>query len=297
MKTLIKLNIWALLIVVAFCACNGNSALKEQWTAERDSLMDINNHQRQVLDEMTSAIVEISNILDTINMQERILFSSHDIEGRRYTRKQVVENLRIFENILKEKRMRIHYLDSLMNKNDERIRQLSSLVSYLNSELDKKDSIIKVLRADVKNKNYDIKTLNEKISSINEDMEQLTDSLTSVNEKSTDMENVIKKQEEELYAVYYIIGTKKELTSKGVLTGGNLFKKSKVNASAISAATKADSRNITTIEISGEKPSVLTDIPSNCYRITKISNKLHKLEILDKKQFWSVSKLLIIQVK
>lgn len=297
MKALIKLNMWALITMIAFSACTGNSALTEQWAAERDSLVDINNHQRQVLGEMTSAIVEISNILDTINAQERILFSSHDIEGRRYTRKQVVENLRVFENILKEKRMRIHYLDSLMNKNDERIRQLSSLVNYLNSELDKKDSIIKALKTDVKNKNYNIKTLNERISSINEDMEQLTDSLTSVNEKSSDMENVIKKQEDELYAVYYIIGTKKELISKGVLTAGNLFKKSKVNASAISAATKTDSRNIASIDIHGEKPNVLTDIPSNCYRITKISNKYYKLEILNKQQFWSVSKLLIIQIK
>ena len=297
MKVLIKLNLWALLIIIAFSACNGNSTLRKQWEAERDSLIDINNHQHQVLDEMTYAIVEISNILDTINMQEKLLFSSHDVEGKRYTRKQVVENLKTFENILKEKRMRIHYLDSLMNKNDERIRQLSSLVSYLNSEIDKKDSIIKVLKADVKYKNFNIKTLNQKIDSINEDMEQLTDSLTSVNEKSSDMENVIKKQEEELYGVYYIIGTKKELTSKGVLSAGNLFKKSKVNAAAISAATKADSRNLTTIEINGEKPSVLTDVPSDCYKITKISNKNYKLEILDIKQFWSVSKLLIIQVK
>lgn len=297
MKVFFKCNILALLIVISFNACNGNSALKEQWSVERDSLIDINNHQRQVLDEMTSAIVEISNILDTINMQEKILFSSYDIEGKRYTRKQVVENLIIFENILKEKRLRIHYLDSLMNKNDERIRQLSSLVSYLNSELDKKDSIIQVLRDDLKNKSFNIRTLNKKINSINRDIEELSDSLTSVNEKSSNMESIIKKQEEELYAVYYIIGTKKELTSKGVLTAGNIFKKSKVNVSAISAATKADSRNIVFIEINGDKPNVLTDIPSNSYRITKVSDKYYKLEILDKKQFWSVSKLLVIQVK
>lgn len=290
MKTLIKLCIWALLIMTTISACNGNSALKEQWKAERDSLMDINNHQRQVLDEMTSAIVEISNILDTINMQEKILFSRHDNEGRRYTRKQVVENLKIFENILREKRMRIHYLDSLMNKNDERIRQLSSLVSYLNTELDKKDSIIKVLRADVNLKNSNIKMLNETIHSINEDVVVLTDSLTLVNEN-------IKKQEEELHAVYYVIGNKKELTSKGVLTDGGFLKKSKINASAISATTKADYRDITSIEIQGEKPEVLTDIPTNSYRMIKISNKEHRIEILDKKLFWSVSKLLVIQVK
>lgn len=296
MKVIIKINIIALAILFAFSACNGN-ALKRQWEAERDSLVDINNHQRQVLDEMTYAIVEISNILDTINMQERILFSSHDIEGHRYTRKQVIENLRTFETILKEKRMRIHYLDSLMNKNDERIRQLSSLVTYLNSELDKKDSTIKSLKADLKYKNYNIQTLNEKITSISTDMEQLNDSLSSVNERTSDMENVIKKQEEELHTVYYIIGSKKELTAKGVLTGGGLFKKGRVNASSVSEAQKSDSRNLSVIMINGEKPNIITDIPSNSYRLIKLSGKSYKLEILDKKLFWSVSKLLVIQVK
>lgn len=297
MKALKNVNILVLLILTVFSACNGNSSLKKQWEAERDSLMDINDHQRQVLNEMTSSIVEISNILDTINMQERILFSRYDLEGRRYTRKQVVENLRIFENILKEKRMRIHYLDSLMNKNDERMRQLSSLVSYLNAELDKKDSTIKVLRADVQSKNFNIKTLNEKITSINADVEQLTDSLSTVSEKSSDMKNVIKKQEEELYTVYYVVGTKKELTSKGILIDGGLFKKSKVNPSALSATQKADSRDLSFIMIQGDKPSLLTNVPSNSYRMTKIFKQSYKLEILDKKQFWSINKLLIIQVK
>lgn len=297
MKKNIELGLYYYIALVVFSACNGNATLKEQWEAEKDSLMDINNHQRQVLDEMTSAIVEISNILDTINIQERILFSSHDIEGRRYTRRQVVENLKTFEGILKEKRMRIHYLDSLMNKNDERIRQLSSLVNYLNSELDKKDSIIKVLKADVRNKNFNIKNLNEKITSINEDMAELTDSLNSVNEKSSGMENVIKKQEEELYATYYIIGTKKELTSKGVLINGGFLKKSKIDFSATSVATKTDSRNISFLEIYGEKPEILTEVPSNSYRIIKLSNNYHKLEILDKKRFWSINRFLVIQVK
>lgn len=297
MKALKNFNILVLLILTVFSACNGNSSLKKQWEAERDSLMDINDHQRHVLNEMTSSIVEISNILDTINMQERILFSRYDPEGRRYTRKQVVENLRIFENILKEKRMQIHYLDSLMNKNDERMRQLSSLVNYLNTEIDKKVSIIKILRADVQSKNLNIKTLNEKITSINADVEQLTDSLSTVTEKSSDMKNVIEKQEEELYTVYYIIGTKKELISKGVLTNGGLFKKSKVNPSALYATLKADSRNLSSIMIQGDKPNILTNVPSHSYIMTKKSGQGYELKILDKKQFWSVNKLLIVQVK
>ena len=276
-------------------ACSGGA--EKRWEIERDSLMQINRNQYEVLNEMTSAIMEISNILDTINMQEHILFSRYDMEGRRYTRAQVVENLKTFEEILQEKRMRIHYLDSLMNKNDKRIRQLSSLVRYLNLELDKKDSIIQVLKADVQRKDLNIKTLNERIGTINADMAMLSDSLSVVNEKSSGMEDVIKQQEEELYAVYYIIGTKRELKAKKVLTDGGLFKRGKIDMTAVSVAEKADSRELSVIKIYGKKPSVLTELPEDSYSLIRISDEIYELKILDKKLFWSHGKLLVIQVK
>lgn len=284
-----------MMFLVVLCACNGSKT--KQWTMERDSLIAINTSQRQVLDDMTSAVVEISNILDTINIQEGILFSQYDEDGRKYTRSQVVNNLKTFENILIEKRKRIDYLDSLMNKSDERMQRLSSLVNYLNKELDKKDSIIKVLKTDIQSKNYSIKTLNEKITSINANMEQLSDSLTVVADKSSEMEKIIKEQEGKLYAVYYIIGTKKELASKGVIEGGNWFKKAKVNQSAISLAQMADSRELSFVLIQGNKPNILTDMPTDSYNLVKMSDGNYKLEILDKTRFWSANKLLVIQIK
>lgn len=296
MKNLMKLILSLIVASMSFSACGG-SAEKKQLLAERDSLVDLNKHQRQVLDEMTTAIVEISNILDTINMQEKILFSSHDVEGRRYTPRQVIDNLRTFENILKEKRLRIHYLDSLMNKSNERIRQLSSLVKYLNKELDKKDSIIKVLRADVQSKNYNIRSLNEQITSISSDMEVLSDSLSTVSGKSSEMQGVIEKQAEELYTVYYVIGTKKELTAKGILVGGNLLKKGKINSAAISEANKADARQLSYLDIKGNKPNILTNMPAGSYTLVKVSDDNYRLNITDAKLFWSVNKLLVIQVK
>lgn len=282
--------------VIVISSCNG-SALQKKWEAERDSLVNINTQQKEVLDDMTSTIVEISNIIDTINMQERLLVSAFDLEGRRYTRKQIVENLKTFENILIEKRRQIHVLDSMMSKKNDQIKQLSNLISYLNGEIDKKDVTIQSLRAELASKNSNIRNLNEAITSLNADVETLNDSLSAVNEIASAQEETIKEKDDELNVVYYIIGTKKELTDKGVLTKGGLFKKSKVNANSLSAAHKSDARDLTSIIINGDKPSILTNIPSNSYKLNKVSDKMFRLEILDKDKFWSVSKLLIIQVK
>ncbi len=284
-------------LLISLSACKERGRTESQLLAERDSLMNLNDQQRKVLDDMTLAVVEFTNILDTINMQEKILFATHDIEGHRYSRRQIVENLRTFENILQEKRMRIHYLDSLMDKGDERVKRLSSLVRYLNEELDKKDITIKRLQNEIRSKNFNINALNERIATISSDMEQLSDSLSAVTERSSDMQSTIDRQNEELYTIYYVIGTKKELKAKGVLVGGRLFKSGSVNPSALSVAHKADYRELESIPIEGGKPNILTDMPEGSYKLTKISDKKYRLEIVDKKQFWKVSKLLVIQVR
>lgn len=291
MKNLVYLFFCAIILSVTLYSCGKKN---EKWQKERDSLVTLNESQKQVLDELTTAIAEIANILDTINTQERILFSPYNAEGQRYTRSQVVENLKIFEDILYEKRKYIHYLDSLMDKNDQRIKHLSSLVNYLNIELSKKDSVIKTLRADIQSKDFNIQSLNKKINKITTDVELLSDSLIQISEKSS---AIIEQHETELYSVYYIIGTKKDLLSYGVLQDKGLLKKDKINFTATSKAIKADSRELSTITISGKRPKILNDIPMECYVISQISDLKYKLEIIDKKAFWSAGKMLVVQVK
>ena len=292
MKKIANIIFCAMAGLGAFTACGG--AENEKIIAERDSLLNVNAHQRKTLDEITSTIVEVSNILDTINVQERILFSPYDIEGRRYTRKQFVENIRIFENVLHENRIRINQLDSMLNKKDQRINKLSYMVRYLYTELDKKDSIIKKLKADVRYKNVNIKMLKNEILSINENMTQLEDSLSK---KSSDLEVVIEKQEQEIHTVYYIVDTKKNLIEKGVLSPRKLFKKSTVNYTSLDTAHKDDRRKLKRIEINGSKPTVLSNMPETSYKMVKCSDERYKLEILDMEQFWSMSKLLVVQIK
>ena len=248
-------------------ACGGS--VKEKLLAERDSLLNVNDEQRKSLDEITSTIVEVSNILDTINMQERILFSPYGIEGRKNTRQQFVENIRIFENVLQENRMRINQIDSMLNKKDQRINKLSYLVNYLYAELDKKDSVIKKLKADVKYKNMNIRLLKDEILTINENMSQLEDSLTK---KSSEMEGAFEKQTKEFHTVFYVIDTKKNLINKGVLSGRKLFKKSKINYTALEVAQKEDKRKLKVIEIHGSKPDILSNMPASSYRLVKCSS-------------------------
>ena len=93
------------------------------------------------------------------------------------------------------------------------------------------------------------------------------------------------------------IGTKKELTSQGLLSGGFLQKK-RVNHDAINKDmfTKVDIRTFTEVTINSSNPKILTQMPASSYRIEKGKGS-SILYILDPTAFWSVSNYLIIQTK
>lgn len=280
-----------------FGGCHRNKALLEQLGGERDSLIMVNEHQRVVLDDMTSMVVEITSILDTISAQERILMSKYDQEGRLYTRKQVIENLKLFEQTLIDKRNEIQRLDSIVSGNESQVQKLTSLIRYLNMEIEKKDSTIKVLRAEVEQKNYNIRQLNRKIDTMNSNIEQLSDSLSLVAQSKQEIENQMKQQEGDMYTVYYIVATRKELIANGIIEKNGMFK-SKVNMSAaIDLAERIDYRDIDVIEIYGHTPKIMTDVPSDSYLLNKLSDVKFELVITDKMRFWAANKMLIVQVK
>ena len=99
--------------------------------------------------------------------------------------------------------------------------------------------------------------------------------------------------------VYYVIGTKKELSANGLLTGGGLFAKKKVDYSAVAKSKfkQGDKRNISSINIEGRNPKILSGVPVGSYSIQQNSNTSYTLKIIDADKFWSISKFLIVEIK
>ena len=61
--------------------------------------------------------------------------------------------------------------------------------------------------------------------------------------------------------------------------------------------TKADMRELTTINTYAKSAKLLTTHPENSYSLEKDSNKQYILTIKDAVAFWSISKYLVIQVR
>lgn len=193
-------------------------------------------------------------------------------------KKSVDDNRKHFESYIKKynqdviENERIKY-DALINELKTRIDELSAKVSALSDELKSNTKKIEQLKKSVDKCIKKIDSLNKKLDSL---IEQSGTALEDVN-------------------YYYIIDTKDNLKSKGIVS-------SSVFSSDLTVASNPDKDHFAiltnknkTITLGREKDSfeLLSDMPVDSYEFRTINNK-KVLIITDIKSFWSKTKYLII---
>lgn len=274
------------LTLVSTSCSDGKQSEIEKLNKQVDSLMQDNAKK----DEMISYIGVIADGLDSIAIQEGMLFHSNKgKEGTIIDKAQLRKNLEFFEQKLSEQRNRISQLVDSLKAKGEKVSKLTSLVTYLNKQLDEKDNLVKTLRAELNKKNVNITHLNDMVAS-------MSDKNSKLEEKVEKQVKALAVQSEIINEAYVIIDTKKSLSSKGIVSGG-LFKKTKVNYNTIQKThfRKVDIREFTEVVINSKKPKVLTPMPPSSYRI-ETNGSTSTLYISDPTAFWSVSNYLVIML-
>ena len=120
---------------------------------ERDSIMQENKAKKQQLEELNGVLETIATGLDSIAIQENILFNNKGRDGVMLNRQQIAANLKGMADILARQRVKIKMLqDSLANKKSSQgVERLQKVVEFLNQQLAEKDQVIQSLRADLNN--------------------------------------------------------------------------------------------------------------------------------------------------
>ena len=279
-------------------ACKRESVDMTQYMKERDSLILENKANKEELTELNSIISAVSSGLDSISIQEGILYSGKTRDGVALDKSQIIANLNNMAAILKRQREKIQSLqDSLAthhqnpNKTSQGIEKLQNVIAFLNKQLAEKDNVIQSLRRDVNSKNKDITQLRTSLYDMRTRVEK-AESHTQVVTKA------LAKQDEIINECYVKIGTKKQLAAAGLLKGGFLQKK-KVNYSEMdkSKFNAVDIRKFREINLKSSNPKILTPQPSNSsFHFEENGDNTCTLVITNPTKFWSVSNYLIIQL-
>ena len=282
-----------LILGSCFIMCGCNHGKMEKLQQQMDSLQAVIDYNHAQMDEMDEVMNLISNSLDSISMQEGLLYVVQNEEsGQPGYKKKMLQQLDMFSSLVERQRIQLESLqDSLRNKETKRSKELNNVISYLSAELAKKDQTIKQLQNDLTKNKIKITELSGKVSRLTKDNLQKEELISAQETALTEQDNIINEG-------YVIIGTKKELIELGILSDVGILRKAKLNLDNVSMDNykKIDIRNYKNDTIVGRKATLLTHMPTESYSLIK-SDDEYVLEVIDSGLFWSLSKFLVIQVK
>lgn len=241
-----------------------------------------------LISEMTSSFDEIESNIRLMDDREQILSTSSEGELGTNKKEKIVRDLQLMNGLMKESRDRIKELTARLDKSKIDAKGLRSKLRELDLQLAQRDSIITNMKDGLLARDFRI--------------EQVNSHLDSIELVVAKREAVIDQQTTELNKAYYVLGTKKELEEKGVLTleGGfiGIGKRASLNSDATASTfMMADLRELQRIPVQHKKAELVTEHPASSYAMVEENDMIAYLEIKNPEAFWKLSKYAVVEVK
>jgi prefoldin subunit 5 len=284
-----------LLFLPLFFAC-GPSAEELKLQAQVDSLQKITGADSQTINEYMKAFNEIQGNLDQIKEKEKIISTrtSGDVELNQTDKDKINEDITSIYQMMLDNKTKLAYLKKKLKNSDNKVAEFQKTITHLTEEMNQKEQQLTELKAQLEKKDFDIAALNEKIKTMNANVENLQSETSQKSE-------TINEQDKKLHTAHYVVGTKKELRDKGIITteGGFI---GIGGVQKISETTKGftdiDIREVKEISLGGVgKAMILTDHPKDSYELVEANGKVTTLKIKDIDNFWTLSKFLVVIIK
>ncbi|HEX7413090.1 MAG TPA: hypothetical protein VF411_03510 [Bacteroidia bacterium] len=289
-KTCFTLYLSAAILVVAGCKNNPNTedAELKRIGKERDSVIELSVKKDSSINAFVSSFAEIENNLLSIRQKEAVLalHSKKNVELSGSVKDEINENIKI--------------INDLMDKNRQKVTTLNAKLKEANYTIGQLGGLVDILITNINFKNQDLILLNDVLRANSKMTMRLNTAMIDFGIQSAVKTDTINLKNTELNTAYYITGDKQDLRDRKIVTEkGGFFSPNqyqKINPDFdINDFTKIDIRKTTTIKIAGKSAKLITNHPSNSYKMEKeYNNTLINLTITDPQKFWSESKYLVV---
>ena len=280
-----------LLSLIAFLfACNTDELENKIADLEAEKLEANGNLEGKeaLIVDFIGSMNEIEANLAQIKERENLIttrFDKGNVEMNGNMKDQIMGDIDLINNMLLENKDKMAALNSKLRKNKEesnlKIVELETMIEGLAVRMQEKDGEIAELHTQLAEANKQLMVLFEEY---NNRIEELGD------------------QEDELNTAYYCYGSAKELKEQGVISKSGGFigigKTAKLSDDFNREYfTKIDISTVNEIELMSKKVKIISNHPSESYKIEGEDDSAEKLLILDSDAFWSSSKYLVMVVE
>ena len=268
----------------------------EMLRAKNQELMSQTYESDSLVADYMQTLNEISTNLNEIRSRESSIELNSE-SGDRNVRERITGDIQIINDLMEQNKEKIAELDKKLKgswyQNSKLKKSLEELKEEYMVQINEKDSQIVYLKDNLEQLNFTVEELNTNITT-------LTAANVQKDSILTEKTGIIDNQTQKLNTAYYAFGTVKQLVEENVLAkeGGFLGLGKSMEFTANynpNAFNEVDITQITSFEIAGKKPELITSHPNDSYKFEE-SNEVSNLIITNPEKFWNSSKYLVVAV-
>ncbi|MFR6435514.1 hypothetical protein [Porphyromonas sp.] len=282
MKQSLSLTLSALVVaLLMLTACGKNSKQEEERQKE---LTELQTLRTQVAEQDSLINLVIQNFAQIQQLEGMITLDGNS-EVPQSQRGKIEDNLRLINEKLESNRQTIDLLNKKLAQSGNKNSSLQRTIGTLQEQLNAKNAEILDLTEELKRKNYAIGVLDSMVTDLSNNVENL--SKTSAAQQAE-----LERQDAALNTVRYCIGTSRDLKDMNIIRNGEVV----TEGYQSDYFTQIDLRKVTSIPLYEKKAELKTKHPKSSYKLVKGEDKMLTLEITNPREFWSLSKILVIQI-
>ncbi len=256
-----------------------------------DSLRVIQAEVEREMNMYLKAINDIQTTIEEIKQKQQILTvkkASEDLTAS--DMQQINDDLKSLGTLLEDNRKELQKLRAQAKKSTFHIQELQNTIKILTESLEEESRKVTLLTEELASKNLVLQEMTEQLQTQENDLRLLE-------HETTQQKQQIAQQETALNSAWYAFGSKKELREQGILNRRGTFSQQRVLENDFNKDyfVKIDVRQTTEIPLYSSRAKILTTHPTSSYTLER-KNKEYVLVIVDYKEFWSVSRYLVVEV-
>lgn len=281
--------ITAALCILMWAGCNNKGELEQQYADLQNKNSQLTQDlatRDQYVDSVTQAITDVYTSLETVRSREgMVIKETSEMESKKNltsqeVREKLLQQVSLIDSSLRENRQRITDLQSKLHSTKLQYTGLKNMVASLKQSIDEREATINQLEQKIQGLIAEISTKSQMIGQ---------------------RDSVIELQHSEINRAYYIVGKRRELEDKGIISkqGGflwGLLGSTTVLTSGLDANTfnAIDKFRNSTIDVDGTIDEIIPKRNETLYTSSEVSKNQTKLSIAEPQHFWQDKYLVII---
>ena len=279
--------ICTIVFAVTMSSCVKNSSEYKDLQAKNDSLALVSAQAAAELDQVLEILNDVEDNFRNIKAAENYLTVQSNTSGEMTpsTRERIQSDMKFITETLEKNKNQIADLEKRLKSSNLNNTKLSTTLKNLQAELEEKTNALVGLRDELAKRDRIIAELSEDVTNLSFDVHTL--------KTQTDaQQKIIDQQQKEINAVYYCFGTSKELKDQKILVNNQLG----ANLNKDYFIKVKDLNQLTLVPLFAKKGKLVSKHPEGSYEFTNDAKGQVELKILDPKNFWSLTKYLVVQV-